>query len=331
MLLAMPDRTLQDAGDEARSLTADEDPTRRAIGTAMLMRAGAVIPPAPELVPALAMMEAGSAPAAAVDQLREAVDAQTVAPGPAIEQAVRHAAGQAELRGWLVGLVDVVADKGLEPWTADHERAMAALRGLQQTGDDAWFAEHERYRVEPAPDEVRDAGRALYHHEATGCARCHGVRGQGLEGFPPLARSPWLLGDARRAASIVVHGLYGAITMHDGRKFNSAMEPLGDNLDDDEIAAILTYARGSWGNFAAPVSAAQVAEARAAAPRQGGAWEARALLAEYPPRRDGLIPDLPPPARSWLATLVRQFVVYLVPPLAAAAAILLLLSRSSLD
>jgi mono/diheme cytochrome c family protein len=36
------------------------------------------------------------------------------------------------------------------------------------------------------------------------------------------------------------------------------MPPYGHVLNDDEVAAVVTYLRASWGNKARPVTAAQV-------------------------------------------------------------------------
>ena len=53
---------------------------------------------------------------------------------------------------------------------------------------------------------------------------------------------------------IVLHGLHGEVEV-DGRKFNLEMPPQGGVLPDDQIAAILTFARSSWGNKADAVTA----------------------------------------------------------------------------
>ena len=103
------------------------------------------------------------------------------------------------------------------------------------------------------------------------------------------------MGDPERAASIVVHGLYGTLAMPDGVTYSSAMAPLGASLDDEKVAAVLTYARRSWGNFASPVSTADVARARAATPPRGGMWEGPALAETYPLEKEGLVFRLPPP------------------------------------
>ena len=44
--------------------------------------------------------------------------------------------------------------------------------------------------------------------------------------------------------------------------YNGVMPPMG-HAKDDEIAAILTYVRNSWGNEGDPVSVAEVASVRA--------------------------------------------------------------------
>jgi hypothetical protein len=102
-----------------------------------------------------------------------------------------------------------------------------------------------------------------------------------------LAGSPWVLGNPERGAAIVTSGLHGAITMPDGREFNSAMESLGAVLDDEQVAAALSFVRNSWGNFAEPVTTEAVARARAAS--TGSSWSAPALLLTYPLAGDRLL------------------------------------------
>lgn len=40
------------------------------------------------------------------------------------------------------------------------------------------------------------------------------------------------------------------------------MEAFGEKLSDDDVATVLTYVRGSWGNQAEAVSVGQVANQR---------------------------------------------------------------------
>ena len=87
--------------------------------------------------------------------------------------------------------------------------------------------------------------------------------------FPPLAKSDFLMADKERAIGIVLNGLTGPVTVN-GAEFNSVMPPMSQ-LNDDEIANILTFVTNSWGNTSDPITAAQVAAVRAKTPRPAGA------------------------------------------------------------
>ena len=111
------------------------------------------------------------------------------------------------------------------------------------------------------------AGEALF----TGtCSVCHQPNGQGLEGvFPPLAGSDLLAHEPRRAMQIVLNGLSGAVTVN-GKVFNSIMPPMSQ-LNDDELANILTFVTHAWGNQGYRYSAQELAATRRATPRPPGA------------------------------------------------------------
>src|SRR5881275_2099338 len=111
------------------------------------------------------------------------------------------------------------------------------------------------------------AGEALF----TGtCSVCHQPNGQGLEGvFPPLAGSDLLAHEPRRAMQIVLNGLSGAVTIN-GTVFNSVMPPMSQ-LNDDELADILTFVTHSWGNHGYRYSAQELAATRRATARPPGA------------------------------------------------------------
>ncbi len=104
------------------------------------------------------------------------------------------------------------------------------------------------------------AGKVLF---AGTCSVCHQPNGAGLAGvFPPLAKSDYLAADVKRAIGIVLHGLTGPVTVN-GTPYNSVMPPM-NQLNDDEIANILTYVLSDWGNPGGQVSAEDVKKARAA-------------------------------------------------------------------
>ncbi|MGA2329197.1 MAG: cytochrome c [Bryobacteraceae bacterium] len=91
---------------------------------------------------------------------------------------------------------------------------------------------------------------------STVCLPCHQAAGAGLEGqFPPLAGSEWVAKDASAVVRILLDGLSGPIQVK-GKSFNNTMPPIGEQLTDAEIAAVLTYVRSSWGNKAGPVDEA---------------------------------------------------------------------------
>lgn len=93
------------------------------------------------------------------------------------------------------------------------------------------------------------SGAALY---ANVCRACHMPDGKGATGagtFPALA------GDGNLAAgafpvAVVVHGLHG-------------MPPVGEMMDDDQVAAVVNYVRTHFGNnYRDAVTAADVKAVR---------------------------------------------------------------------
>jgi mono/diheme cytochrome c family protein len=111
------------------------------------------------------------------------------------------------------------------------------------------------------------AGEKLFNNAA--CNTCHQSTGLGTPGaIPPLAGSEWAQGPEDRVIRIVLYGLQGPIKVA-GKDFNSAMPAFGKvagggfNWSDDKIANVLTYVRQAWGNKAAPITAAKVAEIHA--------------------------------------------------------------------
>lgn len=109
--------------------------------------------------------------------------------------------------------------------------------------------------TEPVPVD----GGALY---AAQCQACHQATGQGLAGaFPPLAGSEWVTQDPETPIKILLAGLGGPIEVN-GNTYNGAMPAFGAVFKDDEIAAVLTHVRSSWGNEAEAITAEQVAAIR---------------------------------------------------------------------
>ena len=128
--------------------------------------------------------------------------------------------------------------------------------------------------------EVR--GDVVY---AAVCQTCHQATGLGVAGqYPPLVGSEWLLQDPETPIRIVLRGLEGEITVK-GTIYNNKMPAFHDKLSDEEIAAVLTHVRSSWGDAASGITAAEVDTIRhqTTAPEEFGAgrgpWSQAELLA----------------------------------------------------
>lgn len=112
-----------------------------------------------------------------------------------------------------------------------------------------------------APDrQAMVLGHEVYNRQNS-CALCHQENGIGkYKQFPPLSRNSNVNAeDPERLIKAVSHGMIGELNV-DGRTFNGAMTAWNGLLTDEEIAAVLTYVRNSWGNQAPAVSAEQVAK-----------------------------------------------------------------------
>ncbi|MBC8002169.1 MAG: c-type cytochrome [Opitutaceae bacterium] len=120
-----------------------------------------------------------------------------------------------------------------------------------------------------------DIGKELY--SAT-CTPCHQPHGLGMEGLaPPLAGSEWVTGSDQRLARIILHGVRGPI-MVKGQMFELEMPGLAI-LEDEQIAALLTYIRREWDNTANPVTVEAIKAIRAATATREEAWTAAELQA----------------------------------------------------
>ena len=107
----------------------------------------------------------------------------------------------------------------------------------------------------PLDPAVMELGKAQY----VLCTACHGADGNGLPNLgPPLAGSEWVLGPVQNLIRIQLRGLTGPITVK-GVEYNppAPMAPMSYQTDE-QLAAVLTYVRNSFGNKASPVTPEQV-------------------------------------------------------------------------
>ena len=95
------------------------------------------------------------------------------------------------------------------------------------------------------------------------CVACHQAGGTGLAGvFPPLAGSEWVNGRDSTLAAIVLRGIDGPLTVK-GTTYNGQMPSFAGKLKDEQIAAVLSHLRSSWGNASPALAAETVAKVRA--------------------------------------------------------------------
>ena len=143
-------------------------------------------------------------------------------------------------------------------------------------------------------------GKELYEREAY-CGTCHQEHGQGLAaaGYPPLRQSKWVTDSEERLIKLTLKGLYGPITvLHQNYKGNVPMTAFEGLMNDEGVAAVLTYVRNAFGNKASVVSPEKVKAVRAAIADQKGFYLASDLLKEAPikakdgKKLDNLVPEL---------------------------------------
>jgi cytochrome c oxidase subunit 2 len=118
-------------------------------------------------------------------------------------------------------VVEVLAQADYEQWAAGQKKKLAAL------ADDPtkkW-----------AETELLARGEQVFN---ANCVACHQANGKGIPGsFPPLDGDPVVLGPMAPQINTVLKG-----------KSGTAMAPFAAQLNDVEIAAVISYTRHAWGN-----------------------------------------------------------------------------------
>jgi mono/diheme cytochrome c family protein len=117
----------------------------------------------------------------------------------------------------------------------------------------------ERPTAVPQSDPRMKAGEAIYRDT---CSACHSIDGKGVANlFPSLVKAPQVRApDPTSAVRVVLRGVRSVAT--DNEPTAPAMPAFGWQLNDKQVAAVLTYIRNSWGNAAAAVSPDDVGSQR---------------------------------------------------------------------
>ena len=120
-------------------------------------------------------------------------------------------------------VVKAVNEKEYATWVAGQKVAMAASVA-EASADKVW-----------AMEDLMARGEQVYN---TNCVACHMATGEGIPNvFPALKGGAIATGPIADHLNIVLKG-----------KAGTAMAPWGGQLNDLEIAAVITYERNAWGN-----------------------------------------------------------------------------------
>jgi cytochrome c oxidase subunit 2 len=123
--------------------------------------------------------------------------------------------------GFMPIVVEVKSEEDYASWIAGKKaQAAEAAASASKT----WSME-----------ELMSHGEKVY---ATNCAACHQASGTGIPNvFPSLVKTQVVTGDIAKHIDIILHGVSG-----------TAMQAFGGQLNDADIAALVTYERNAWGN-----------------------------------------------------------------------------------
>jgi mono/diheme cytochrome c family protein/glucose/arabinose dehydrogenase len=130
---------------------------------------------------------------------------------------------------------------------------------------------------EAAIADFTDAQRELYErgsHMYATCMACHGAEGEGASGIgPPLAGSEWVQQDKEVITRILLHGFEGGVAEFPRRAVNiTGVMPAHRFLTDEDLAAIMTYMRNTWGNEAGPIEPEEVERIRTETEGRAELW-----------------------------------------------------------
>jgi mono/diheme cytochrome c family protein len=162
-------------------------------------------------------------------------------------------------RGAVYGPMAEVVYDSLQYLNDADVNAMAVY--LKSLGEQA-LRDNGNDRITASEDSLlMTLGKDIYDRQ---CASCHGPAGKGKPPqYPPLAGNPSIqMSSAVNPIRMVLNGGYPPGT--DGNPMPYGMPPFAQALTDDQVAAVVSYIRSSWGNHGEPVSARQANELRAA-------------------------------------------------------------------
>ncbi|MCB0668997.1 MAG: c-type cytochrome, partial [Saprospiraceae bacterium] len=217
---------------------------------------------------------------------------QVASQGDYLMQAAQDDHGRVRLEAivaasWLepskgIPIVEEAGKKPMDEWMIHaYETALAHLNGRPVEEEEK---EEVATHLEGAARDLYVKGKEIYEREGY-CITCHQEDGNGLLSsyFPPLAGTEWVMGNQDRLIKIVLNGMMGPIEIK-GKEYpgNVPMTPFGGLLNDEEVAAVLTYVRNSFTNRASVIEPERVRKVREASSGKKGFYTAEELLEAYP-------------------------------------------------
>lgn len=161
-------------------------------------------------------------------------------------------------RGAVFGPMAEVVHDSLQHLTEADLAAMAVYLKSQREEDKSSVGGQQVLTGEQGA-QLMQRGARVYKER---CAQCHQGNGEGVPRiYPPLANNEAIvMRNPVNAIRMVLNGGFPPSTAGNPRPYG--MPPFAQLLSDEEVASVVTYVRGSWGNAAAPVSNVEVAAAR---------------------------------------------------------------------
>jgi mono/diheme cytochrome c family protein len=159
-------------------------------------------------------------------------------------------------RGAVYGPMAEVVYNSLQYLTDEDAKAMAIYLQSLPPRDSEPPPPSQARLVEPS---VMELGRKIYARQ---CAVCHGDEGEGYApAFPPLAGNQSItMSSPVNSIRMVLNGGYAPGTFKNPRPHG--MPPFSHILNDEEVAAVVTYIRVAWNNSGTPVTPDQANELR---------------------------------------------------------------------
>ena len=157
------------------------------------------------------------------------------------------------------GPMAAVVQHSLQEMTMVDLQAMAVYLKAQseKPASEPLLAAHKPTAAETGA--LLAAGAKVYKDR---CETCHGADGKGVPRvYPPLANNQSItMRNAVNPIRIVLNGGFPPSTEGNPRPYG--MPPFYQELSDEQVAAVVTYIRLSWGNEAAPANAVEVQKSR---------------------------------------------------------------------